>query len=261
MSLLKVSGLGKSFGGVKAVDGIHFELAAGELLALIGPNGAGKSTTFNMVNGQLPADAGSIQLDGQELVGRKPRDIWRMGVGRTFQIAETFASLTVVENVQMALISHDHKLFSMWRKAADHRRDEALALLDQVGMKQQADRPCSVLAYGDVKRVELAIAMANSPKLLLMDEPTAGMAPRERNELMALTKQLVIDRHMAVLFTEHSMDVVFAYADRMIVLARGRLIAEGKPLELRDHPKVQEAYFGTGKTFEKKAAAAAAEAA
>ncbi|KRD46592.1 ABC transporter ATP-binding protein [Acidovorax sp. Root275] len=261
MSLLKVTGLGKSFGGVKAVDGIHFELAAGELLALIGPNGAGKSTTFNMVNGQLPADVGSIQLNGQELVGRKPRDIWRMGVGRTFQIAETFASLTVVENVQMALISSDSRLFSMWRKAADHKRDEALALLDQVGMKSQADRPCSVLAYGDVKRVELAIAMANSPKLLLMDEPTAGMAPKERNELMALTKQLVIDRNMAVLFTEHSMDVVFAYADRMIVLARGRLIAEGKPLELRDHPKVQEVYFGTGKTFEKKTAAAAAEAA
>ena len=258
MSLLKVSGLGKSFGGVKAVDGIQFELAAGELLALIGPNGAGKSTTFNMVNGQLPADMGSIQLDGQELVGRKPRDIWRMGVGRTFQIAETFASLTVVENVQMALISHDNRLFAMWRKAADHKREDALALLDQVGMKSQADRPCSVLAYGDVKRVELAIAMANGPKLLLMDEPTAGMAPKERNDLMALTKQLVIDRNMAVLFTEHSMDVVFAYADRMIVLARGRLIAEGKPLELRDHPKVQEVYFGTGKTFEKKPAAAAA---
>ncbi|MDZ7864831.1 ABC transporter ATP-binding protein [Acidovorax sp.] len=261
MSLLKVTGLGKSFGGVKAVDGIHFELAAGELLALIGPNGAGKSTTFNMVNGQLPADVGSIQLNGQELVGRKPRDIWRMGVGRTFQIAETFSSLTVVENVQMALISHDSRLFSMFRKASEHKRDEALALLEQVGMKAQADRPCSVLAYGDVKRVELAIAMANAPKLLLMDEPTAGMAPKERNELMALTKQLVIDRGMAVLFTEHSMDVVFAYADRMIVLARGRLIAEGKPLELRDHPKVQEVYFGTGKTFEKKTAGAATTAA
>ena len=256
MSLLKVTGLGKSFGGVQAVDGIHFELAAGELLALIGPNGAGKSTTFNMVNGQLPADVGSIQLDGQELVGRKPRDIWRMGVGRTFQIAETFASLTVVENVQMALLSHDNRLFSLWRRAADHRRDDALALLDQVGMKAQADRPCSELAYGDVKRVELAIAMANRPKLLLMDEPTAGMAPQERNELMALTKQLVVDRNMAVLFTEHSMDVVFAYADRMIVLARGRLIAEGKPLALRDHPQVQEVYFGTGKTFEKKTASA-----
>jgi branched-chain amino acid transport system ATP-binding protein len=253
MSLLQVKGLGKSFGGVRAVDGIDFDLAAGELLALIGPNGAGKSTTFNMVNGQLRCDSGSIQLNGQELVGLKPRQIWRMGVSRTFQIAETFASLTVVENVQMALISADNKLFSMWRPAAGYRRDDAMRLLAQVGMAPQADRPCSVLAYGDVKRVELAIAMANEPKLLLMDEPTAGMAPKERNELMALTKRLVIDRGMAVLFTEHSMDVVFAYADRMIVLARGRLIAQGKPAEIRDHPKVQEVYFGTGKTFEKPA--------
>lgn len=258
MSLLKVSGLGKSFGGIKAVDGVSFDLHAGELLALIGPNGAGKSTTFNMVNGQLRANSGSILLDGTELVGLQPREIWRLGVGRTFQIAETFASLTVVENVQMALISADHKLFSMWRRAADYKRSEALALLDQVGMAAQADRPSSVLAYGDVKRVELAMAMANQPKLLLMDEPTAGMAPKERNELMALTKQLVVERGTAVLFTEHSMDVVFAYADRMIVLARGRLIAEGKPAEIRDHPKVQEVYFGTGKTFEKRAAEASA---
>ena len=251
MSLLKVSGLGKSFGGVRAVDGVNFELAPGELLALIGPNGAGKSTTFNMVNGQLRADSGSILLDGHELIGKTPREIWRLGVSRTFQIAETFASLTVVENVQMALLSADRKLFSMWRRAADHQRERALELLDQVSMKAQADRPCSVLAYGDVKRVELAIAMANDPKLLLMDEPTAGMAPKERNNLMALTKDLVLDRGMAVLFTEHSMDVVFAYADRMIVLARGRLIAEGQPLAVRDDPKVQEVYFGSGKTFEK----------
>lgn len=251
MSLLKVSNLGKSFGGVKAVDGIDFELRAGELLALIGPNGAGKSTTFNMVNGQLRADQGSIQLDGHELIGLPPRDIWRLGVGRTFQIAATFSSLTVVENVQMALLSQDRKLFSMWRPAAQHRRSDALDLLDMVGMAAQADRPCSVLAYGDVKRVELAVAMANHPKLLLMDEPTAGMAPKERNDLMALTKQLVVERGLAVLFTEHSMDVVFAYADRMVVLARGRLIAEGPPDEIRDHPKVQEVYFGSGKTFEK----------
>ena len=252
MSLLKVTGLGKSFGGVRAVDDIGFEVGAGELLALIGPNGAGKSTTFNMVNGQLRADSGSIRLDGKELIGMKPREVWRLGVGRTFQIAETFSSLTVVENVQMALLSADGRLFSMWRRAAAHKRDEALALLGLVGMAEQADRPCSVLAYGDVKRVELAIAMANRPKLLLMDEPTAGMAPKERNDLMALTKRLVVERNIAVLFTEHSMDVVFAYADRLIVLARGRLIAEGRPAEIRDHPKVQEVYFGSGRTFEKR---------
>ena len=248
--LLAVEGLGKSFGGVRAVDGIGFTLAPGELLALIGPNGAGKSTTFNMVGGQLRADSGSVRLAGQELVGRRPRDIWRLGVGRTFQIAETFASLTVVENVQMALLSHDRLLLSLWRRAADHRRADALALLDQVGMVAQADRPCSVLAYGDVKRVELAIALAHAPRLLLMDEPTAGMAPQERHALMALTQQLVRERGIGVLFTEHSMDVVFAYADRVIVLARGRLIAQGRPAEIRDNPQVQAVYFGTGKTFE-----------
>ena len=249
MTLLKVRGLGKAFGGVKAVDGIDFDLAAGELLALIGPNGAGKSTTFNMVNGQLRADRGSVQLDGRELVGLKPREIWALGVGRTFQIAETFASMTVLENVQMALISHAGRLFSVWRRARDHERERALSLLGQVGMAEQAARPCRELAYSDVKRVELAIALANEPRLLLMDEPTAGMAPRERNDLMALTRRLVIERRIAVLFTEHSMDVVFAHADRMIVLARGRLIAQGKPAAVREDPQVQQVYFGTGATF------------
>ena len=249
-ALLQVRGLSKSFGGVRAVDDISFDLQAGELLALIGPNGAGKSTTFNMVGGQLAASSGSVRLAGQELVGMKPRAIWRLGVGRTFQIAATFASMSVVENVQLALLSHHRLAFAFWRAAARQYRSQALELLDQVGMVAQAERPCSELAYGDVKRVELAMALANSPKLLLMDEPTAGMAPQERKDLMALTKQLVIERRMAVLFTEHSMDVVFAYADRMIVLARGRLIAQGDAPTIRNHPQVQEVYFGTGKTFE-----------
>jgi branched-chain amino acid transport system ATP-binding protein len=250
MSLLTVKDLGKSFGGVKAVDGISFELEAGELLALIGPNGAGKSTTFNMVNGQLQADRGSIQFAGKELVGLAPRDIWRLGVGRTFQIAETFSSLTVIENVQMALLSHAGQVFSFFKTARTHERTRALELLEQVGMASQADRPCSALAYSDVKRVELAIALANRPRLLLMDEPTAGMAPKERNALMVLTKKLVLEQQIAVLFTEHSMDVVFAHADRMIVLARGRLIAQGKADDIRKDAKVQEVYFGSGATFE-----------
>ena len=252
MSLLKVLGLGKHFGGVKAVDGIDFSLESGELLALIGPNGAGKSTTFNMVNGQLRADNGSIALNGQELVGLKPREIWRKGVGRTFQIAQVFLSFSVIENVQIALHSSDQRTLNFWNNAKNYRRDQAMSLLELVGMVSQADRPCHQLAYGDIKRVELAIAMANKPQLLLMDEPTAGMAPKERNELMTLTKKLVIDTKMAVLFNEHSMDVVFAHADRIIVLARGRLIAQGSPTQIRAHPQVQEVYFGSGKTFEKK---------
>jgi branched-chain amino acid transport system ATP-binding protein len=256
MTLLQVSHIAKSFGGVKAVDDVSFDLLPGQLLALIGPNGAGKSTCFNMLNGQLRPDAGSIRFDGQELIGKRPREIWRLGVGRTFQIAETFGSMTVVENVRMALLSRDRKIFHIWKPARSFLRDEAMDLLEQVGITAQADRPCSVLAYGDVKRVELAIALANRPKLLLMDEPTAGMAAKERNELMALTRRLVAERDLAVLFTEHSMDVVFAYADRMIVLARGKLIAEGAAEYIRNHPKVREVYFGTGKTFEKGGAAA-----
>ncbi|HEX2519357.1 MAG TPA: ATP-binding cassette domain-containing protein, partial [Castellaniella sp.] len=218
---------------------------------MIGPNGAGKTTTFNMIDGQIRATAGSVKLGGTELVGLGPRHIARLGVGRTFQIAATFASLTVAENVQMALLAHHRQIYSFFGVAARRFRLEALNLLDQVGMASQTDRPCSQLAYGDVKRVELAMGLANEPSLLLMDEPTAGMAPKERDELMALTKRLVLEREMAVLFTEHSMDVVFAHSDRMIVLARGQLIAEGDVATIRNHPKVQEVYFGSGKTFQR----------
>jgi branched-chain amino acid transport system ATP-binding protein len=256
MSLLQVKQISKAFGGVKAVGGVSFDLPAGQLLALLGPNGAGKSTCFNILNGQYAPDSGSIVFDGHEIAGMRPRDIWRLGVGRTFQIAATFGSMTVAENVQMALMSRERKLFRLWRPAPSYYRDEAMALLEQVGMQAQADRACGVLAYGDVKRAELAIALANRPKLLLMDEPTAGMAPKERNDLMALTKKLVVERNLSVLFTEHSMDVVFAFADRMIVLARGQLIAEGDGATIRNHPKVREVYFGAGKTFENKQAGA-----
>lgn len=249
MALLKVNNLSKHFSGVKAVDNVSFELAAGELLALIGPNGAGKSTCFNMLNGQLRPDGGTILLEGQDIAGMAPREIWRLGVGRTFQVAATFGSMTVLENVQMALLSHAGKLRSILSRTGAHYREQAMHLLDQVGMGAQADRPCSVLAYGDVKRVELCIALANKPKLLLMDEPAAGMGPRERDDLMALTKRLVVEQNIAVLFTEHSMDVVFAYADRMIVLARGNLIAEGDGGSIRNNEKVREVYFGSGKTF------------
>lgn len=258
MSLLEVRELTKRFGGNTAVDQISFNLRAGELLALIGPNGAGKSTTFNMVNGQLAASGGSVLLDGEELLGLRSRSIAHRGVGRTFQIAATFASLTVQENVQMALVAHHRKVFSFWRPAAALYRAEARQLLEQVDMLSQAERPCSELAYGDVKRVELAMSLAGSPRLLLMDEPTAGMAPAERNALVGLVKRLVEERNLAVLFTEHSMDVVFAYADRVIVLARGKLIAQGSVDEVRQHPKVQEVYFGTGKTFQAGGSGAAA---
>lgn len=251
MSDLSIRKLSKAFGGVRAVNDVSFDIKRGEFLALIGPNGAGKSTCFNMINGQLPPDSGEIWFENKNLTGLKPREIWRLGVGRTFQVAATFGSMSVVENVQMALISHSCEVYHLWRPAASHHRTRALELLDQVGMRAAADRPSRELAYGDVKRVELAVALANDPRLLLMDEPTAGMAPRERNDLIALVKRLVIERGISVLFTEHSMDVVFAFADRIIVLARGRLIADGNATAIRDNPQVREVYFGTGKTFAK----------
>ncbi|ANC90719.1 ABC transporter ATP-binding protein [Azospirillum humicireducens] len=244
MSELVVRDLQRSFGGVQAVGGVSFTLRSGDLLALIGPNGAGKSTCFNLLNGQLRPDSGSVRLDGTELVGLPPRRIWALGVGRTFQITATFASMTVAENVQMVLLSRARRLFGLWRPAAAQFREPALALLERVGMARQADRPCGVLAYGDVKRVELAMAMASEPTVLLMDEPTAGMAPAERLALMALTAELVRERGLAVLFTEHDMDAVFGHATRVLVLDRGRLIAEGPPDQVRANPRVQSVYLG-----------------
>jgi branched-chain amino acid transport system ATP-binding protein len=244
-AVLQVTGLAKSFGGVEAVRGVSFGVAAGELVAMIGPNGAGKTTCFNLLNGQLAPDSGSVTLEGRNIVGLKPREIWRLGVGRTFQITATFASMTVRENVQVALISHHRRLQNCWTRTAALYRDEAERLLERVGMRDQAGRACSVLAYGDLKRLELAVALANAPRLLLMDEPTAGMAPAERAELMALASGAARERQIAVLFTEHDMDVVFAHADRIVVLHRGEAIATGKPEQVRASGLVREVYLGS----------------
>jgi branched-chain amino acid transport system ATP-binding protein len=249
-TLLSVEGLTKSYGGVHAVRGVSFSLKAGEILALIGPNGAGKSTCFDMLNGQIIPDSGRINLLGKDTAGNRPRAIWRMGVGRTFQITATFPTMTVRENVQVALVSHARGLFNAWTSLPRLARAEAFRLLDLVGMGASAERPCGELAYGDLKRLELAVALANQPKLLLMDEPTAGMAPRERIELMRLTAQIAREQSIGVLFTEHDMDVVFEHADRILVLNRGTLIAEGSPLEVRSNPQVQAIYLGEGLVYD-----------
>lgn len=245
MTVLQAIGLSKAFGGVHAVRDVSFEVAAGELLAMIGPNGAGKSTCFNLVNGQLAPDSGQVRLEGRAISGLAPRAIWRLGVGRTFQITATFGSMTVRENVQVALLSHARRLASPFARAPRLQVEQADALLEQVGMLDQAARPAAVLAYGDLKRLELAIALANQPRLLLMDEPTAGMAPGERAALMQLTASLARTSAIAVLFTEHDMDAVFTHADRVIVLAEGAVIAQGAPAQVRADPRVREVYLGT----------------
>jgi len=242
--ILDAVNLAKSFGGVEAVRGVSFGVAAGEMVAMIGPNGAGKTTCFNLVNGQLAADAGSVKLDGRAITGLGTREISRLGAGRTFQITATFASMTVRENVQTALLSHRRRLGMWWTRAQDLYRDDADRLLERVGMLGQAGRACSVLAYGDLKRVELAMALAGEPRVLLMDEPTAGMAAAERRDLMSLVAALARERSIAVLFTEHDMDTVFAHADRIVVLHRGRVIASGSPADVRAHPEVRDVYLG-----------------
>ena len=246
MTLLRVRHLAKAFAGFRALDDVSFGVDAGEMVALIGPNGAGKSTCFNVLNGQLKPDAGGVVFDGRAIESVAPRAIWRMGVARSFQIAATFALLSVIENVQVAIASRERELWRWWQPIARMHREEAAALLDRVGMAGAAERACGVLAYGDVKRVELAIALASRPRLLLMDEPTAGMSGHERAAMMALVKSLVADEAMAVLFTEHSMDAVFGYADRVLVMAQGRVVAEGTPGAIRHDAKVAELYFGAG---------------
>lgn len=250
--VLSARHLSKSFGGLQAVSDVSFDLAAGELLALIGPNGAGKTTCFNMLNGQLKADSGEVKLNGESILGLSPRRIWRKGVGRTFQITATYASMTVRENVQMALISNARQTWNLWSRASALHVNRANDLLELVGMADQAERAAAILAYGDLKRLELAIALAHDPKLLLMDEPTAGMAPKERVRPMQLTAGIVRDQGISVLFTEHDMDVVFAHAHRIMVLNRGELIAVGSVDDIRNDARVQEVYLGGGRLFEEK---------
>jgi branched-chain amino acid transport system ATP-binding protein len=244
MAVLSVENLSKAYDGVQALRGVSFTVGAGELVALIGPNGAGKTTCFNIVNGQLRADAGAVLLEGTALTALAPRAIWRLGVGRTFQVAATFGSMTVRENVQMALLSRERMLNSLLGDVERLLAGEAERLLESVAMGDQAQRPCSVLAYGDLKRVELAMALAHRPRLLLMDEPTAGMAPEERQALMQLAAGLARSEKTAVLFTEHDMDAVFGFADRVIVLHGGEVIASGAPQAIRQDPRVREVYLG-----------------
>jgi branched-chain amino acid transport system ATP-binding protein len=237
----------KHFDGVRAVDGGSFSLAAGEFAALIGPNGAGKSTLFGLVAGQHRVTAGHLTFDGRSIDGWPAARLARAGIGRTFQTAQAWGTLSARENLQLALAAHHGRVRNPWTPLASLFADEAQALLARVGLAAVSSRAAADLPYPDVKRLELAITLAGSPRLLLMDEPTAGMAAAERFALMDLVRELVTEqraRRLTVLFTEHSMEVVFGYAQRVLVLARGRLIADGAPDAVRRDPAAQAAYFG-----------------
>lgn len=266
--LLTIDNLCKSFGGVEAVRDVSFDVRLGQMVAMIGSNGAGKTTTFNCINGQLHPNSGcviynpnalstaeriAIEESGENLghppalhniMGLPPRRIANLGIGRTFQITATFASMIVRENVQMAMIAH-HRLWKRLYGRADRLfRDEAEELLTTVGLSGQEERHTATLAYGDLKRLELAMALATHPKLLLMDEPTAGMGGEERDALMQLVYNLAKTQGIGVLFTEHDMDAVFGYADYIIVMHRGRVIAKGNAAAIQSHPQVREVYLG-----------------
>ncbi|MGE5851170.1 MAG: ABC transporter ATP-binding protein [Candidatus Methylomirabilota bacterium] len=242
--LLEIRDAWKAYGQVRAVAGVSLALPRGEVRALIGPNGAGKTTLLNLVTGQLPCDRGVVLFKGERINGLPPHRICRKGVSRTFQITATFGSLTAMENVQVSLLAARGWSRDLFSRAAPLLTEEALDLLKQVGLGDQAEKRSAILSLGDLKRLELAIALANQPELLLLDEPTAGMAPQERMELIALVAGVVRDRGLTVLFTEHDMDVVFAAAERIMVLHQGQVIAEGTPQAVRDSRQVQEVYLG-----------------
>jgi branched-chain amino acid transport system ATP-binding protein len=242
--VLEAVGLRKAFGGIRAVDGVELALREGELRALIGPNGAGKTTLFNLLTGYLQPDGGTVRLRGEAVQGLPPHRIWRRGLGRTFQVPAVFPRLTSVENVQVACLSWRGRTLSLVGRARDEERARAESLLARVGLGGQAARRAGTLSYGDLKKLEVAMALAHDPRVLLLDEPTAGMAPVERRALMALVTGIARERGLALLFTEHDMDVVFAAADRITVLHQGRIVADGPPEAVRADREVQRVYLG-----------------
>jgi branched-chain amino acid transport system ATP-binding protein len=242
--VLQIIGIKKRFGGVLAVNGVDLSVPSGDLRAIIGPNGAGKTTLFNLITGDLPHDSGRIYFAGEEVSGLPAHQLCRRGMGRTFQITSIFRRLSALENVQTAFLSHHRRHYNILTPARRLYRDDAFALLERVGLHEQARKPSGILPHGDQRRLELAIALASGPRLLLLDEPTAGMAPRERHEIMALVARITSDTGLTVVFTEHDMDVVFTVARRITVLHQGAVLAEGSPGVVRADPDVQRVYLG-----------------
>jgi branched-chain amino acid transport system ATP-binding protein len=244
--MLEVRDVHKSFSGFTAVGGVSLDVPAQGITAVIGPNGAGKSTLFNLLTGHLHADRGSVSFEGRDITGAAPHAICRMGVGRSFQHTNIFRKLTVFENVQAALIAHGGQARNFWGRANDLYRDETWRILESLGLASQGETISEALSHGNQKQLELGIALASDPKLLLLDEPTAGMSATETREAISLLERIVADRKLTLLFTEHDMDVVFSIAQKIAVLHQGKLIAQGSPAEVRSDREVRRVYLGGG---------------
>jgi branched-chain amino acid transport system ATP-binding protein len=243
-ALLEVRALQKRFGGVVATDGVTLDVRRGELHALIGPNGAGKTTLIHQLSGFLAPDAGEILFDGANVVGRSFHDRVHLGLARSYQITSIFKAFTVLDNVALAVQARSGSSFSFWKPLAAERAlfDEARALLDQVGLGARADALAGNLAHGEQRQLEVGLALATQPKLLLLDEPMAGMGPDESERMIELVQEL--KKSIALLLIEHDMDAVFRLADRISVLVNGRVIATGLPAEIRENAEVKRAYLG-----------------
>ena len=243
--VLAADNVTKRFGDFVAVDKVSLELTAREKRALIGPNGAGKTTLFNVLSGRLSPTSGEVRYEGQSIGKMSADRICRLGLVRTFQITSVFPRLTALQNVQAALFAHLGHARWLWKRAAGVDRDGALACLAAVGIERFAHELAATMSYGDQKRLELAIALALKPKVLLLDEPTAGVEAGTRRELVELIVRLCEEQALSLLFCEHDMDAVFRVADRITVLHQGQVFAEGKPEDIRRDPRVRSIYLGS----------------
>jgi branched-chain amino acid transport system ATP-binding protein len=244
MSLLEVRSVSKSFGGVRAVERVDFRVQEGELACIIGPNGAGKTTFFNLITGSYRPDAGQVAFGGRDITGLPPYRTARLGLVRSFQKTRVFAEMTVAENIQTMVLFRKNRGLNFFSTALRLERQETDEVLEMIGLVEKAGALAGTLSAGDRKRLELGIALAATPKLLLLDEPTCGMSPSETASTIELIQRLSRERALTLLFTEHKMDVVFSVAERVSVLHQGRLIAEGKPAEIRANAEVQRVYLG-----------------